>query len=425
MSDNNKETDIIEEQTADTEPDRSIEIPDESVPESKDLPELESVAAEEQEQTDSEENPDENDLDKEETADTDDENGSETDREAESADENDLIAMSDIELAAEEWTDEEASADSDSTAEKSWEIPKEQLTQIVEGLIFVNGRVLGKGALVRAIPQAQASEIREVLSDLLHKWADPSLGFHLVEISNGYQFRSDPLCAPYIQEMLRTKPLKLSRPALESLAIVAYRQPITRAEIEDIRGVDSGGVLRLLLDKKLIRILGKREEPGRPLIYGTSKDFLETFHLRSLRDLPTLQEFQELTEEHQIKVESTYGREESGEEPVQGMEEEEDPIYRLAGIQADDSEAAAELAKAADALDEAVETVDQRMREVLGRVPYDEQDEQEPGQAVAEVEVIANPEGSLSAQDDGKEEPESVSSEQETSKSSQEDEEEQ
>ena len=89
-------------------------------------------------------------------------------------------------------------------------------------------------------------------------------------------------------------PLKLSQAALETLAIIAYKQPVTRSEIEYIRGVDVGGILRSLADKKLIRILGKKEVPGRPLIYGTSKRFLEVFALKDLSSLPTLQEVEEL-----------------------------------------------------------------------------------------------------------------------------------
>jgi segregation and condensation protein B len=103
--------------------------------------------------------------------------------------------------------------------------------------------------------------------------------------------------------MLQVKPMRLTRAALETLAIVAYRQPITRPEIEDLRGVDSGAVTKALLERKLIRILGKKDEPGRPLLYGTSKEFLELFNLRDLTQLPTLREFQELSEESRRIVE--------------------------------------------------------------------------------------------------------------------------
>ena len=103
--------------------------------------------------------------------------------------------------------------------------------------------------------------------------------------------------------MLQVKPMRLTRAALETLAIVAYRQPVTRPEMEDLRGVDCGAVTKALLERKLIRILGKKDEPGRPLLYGTTKEFLELFNLRDLTQLPTLREFQELSEESRKIVE--------------------------------------------------------------------------------------------------------------------------
>ena len=94
--------------------------------------------------------------------------------------------------------------------------------------------------------------------------------------------------------------MRLSRAALETLAIIAYRQPLTRPEVDDLRGVDCGGVLKLLLERGLVKIIGKKDEPGRPLLYGTTSAFLELFGLKSLRDLPTLRQFTELTEESQV-----------------------------------------------------------------------------------------------------------------------------
>jgi segregation and condensation protein B len=107
----------------------------------------------------------------------------------------------------------------------------------------------------------------------------------------------------YVRRLLQVKPLRLTRAALETLAIIAYRQPITRPEMEELRGVDCGAVTKALLERKLIRILGKKDEPGRPLIFGTTKEFLELFNLRDLTQLPTLREFQELSEESRRIVE--------------------------------------------------------------------------------------------------------------------------
>ena len=128
-------------------------------------------------------------------------------------------------------------------------------------------------------------------------------GFLVVAVAGAYQLRTNPLCAPFIRHHLHVKPTKLSRAQLETLAIVAYRQPVTRPELEQIRGVDCGAAMKILLDKRLVRILGKKEEVGRPLLYGTSKEFLEFFKLGTLLELPTLREFQELTDEHKRQVE--------------------------------------------------------------------------------------------------------------------------
>jgi segregation and condensation protein B len=114
-----------------------------------------------------------------------------------------------------------------------------------------------------------------------------------------------------IRSALKVKPMRISRPALETLAIVAYRQPVTRSEVEEIRRVDSGGTLRFLFEKALVRVLGRKEEPGRPIIYGTSAAFLELFNLKSLTDLPSLHEFTELWEEHQEIIDDDFG---TGEE---------------------------------------------------------------------------------------------------------------
>jgi segregation and condensation protein B len=116
-------------------------------------------------------------------------------------------------------------------------------------------------------------------------------------MSGGYLFRTHHAYSTWVQQLIQGRPVRLSRAQLETLSIVAYRQPITRPEIDQIRGVDSGATLKLLLDRHLIRILGKKEEPGRPMLYGTTKEFLDFFSLKDLRELPTLREYSELSEE--------------------------------------------------------------------------------------------------------------------------------
>src|SRR5258707_671882 len=113
---------------------------------------------------------------------------------------------------------------------------------------------------------------------------------------------ANPETAQWVQRLRPSTPAKLSRAKIEPLAIVSSRHPVPRPEIDEIRGVDSGGTLKTLLDRSLIRILGKKEEPGRPMLYGTTKEFLEFFNLPDLKDLPTLREFHELSEQHQAQV---------------------------------------------------------------------------------------------------------------------------
>jgi len=157
-------------------------------------------------------------------------------------------------------------------------------------------------------PEEQRSERLEQLpaaiTKLAERWSDRdgARGFLLSEVAKGYAFRSNPMFADAIAAMREQRPIRLSRAALETLAIIAYRQPATKPEIDHIRGVDCGGTIRLLLDRDLVRIVGKKEEPGRPLLYGTTRQFLSFFNLRSLSDLPTLREFHELNEDSQEEL---------------------------------------------------------------------------------------------------------------------------
>lgn len=143
-----------------------------------------------------------------------------------------------------------------------------------------------------------AAQVREIFAELLRRWSDPTRsvgqGFRLIEVDGGLTFRTQANQARFVRRMQLGKPQKLSRAALETLAVIAYRQPVTKPQIEEVRGVDCSGALKALLDKKLVRILGKAEDVGRPLLYGTSKAFLDFFNLQSLNDLPTLKQLQEL-----------------------------------------------------------------------------------------------------------------------------------
>ncbi len=123
------------------------------------------------------------------------------------------------------------------------------------------------------------------------EWTGAQRGIHLVEVAGGWQFRTNPDFTDTVLKLYEAKPTKLTKAALETLAIVAYRQPVTRAVVDQIRGVDSSGMLRKLCDLELTVVLGKMDDIGRPNLYGTSERFLEFFGLRSLEELPTLEEF--------------------------------------------------------------------------------------------------------------------------------------
>jgi len=163
----------------------------------------------------------------------------------------------------------------------------------IEALLFVTEQPLRIERLAEILECGKA-EIQQKIEALRQEFAERGGGIVLEQVAGGYQFRTPSEHADLIRKLGKNKPARFSRAALETLAIIAYRQPITRAEIEYLRGVDSGGVVKTLLERKLLRILGKKEIPGRPLIYGTSRDFLELFGLKDLNDLPSLKEFSDL-----------------------------------------------------------------------------------------------------------------------------------
>jgi segregation and condensation protein B len=167
------------------------------------------------------------------------------------------------------------------------------LTPLVEALVFAADGPIKAERMAEAL-DVPLAEIAAALEALEVDYEERPRGFFLQEVAGGYQLRTRPEYADYLRKLGRSRPFRFSRPAMESLAIIAYRQPVTRSEIEYLRGVDSGSVLKTLLEKRLVRILGKKDVPGKPMIYGTTKDFLELFGLSDLSALPTLREFSEL-----------------------------------------------------------------------------------------------------------------------------------
>jgi segregation and condensation protein B len=169
------------------------------------------------------------------------------------------------------------------------------LKHLVEALVFAADKPVTLSRLRQLTRVADVKRLERALAALAADY-EPR-GLVLQQVSGGYQFRTQTRYAPWVQQLIAGRPVRLSRAQLETLAIIAYRQPITRPEIDDIRGVDSSATLRLLLDRALIRTLGHKEEVGRPTLYGTTREFLDFFSLGDLRELPTLREYSELTAE--------------------------------------------------------------------------------------------------------------------------------
>jgi segregation and condensation protein B len=163
--------------------------------------------------------------------------------------------------------------------------------RIVEALLFVFGQPLPIKRLLETLPGLNASTARALIDTLNAEYEASGRAFHIQEVAGGYQLLTDPNLASWIQKVLQTpKPDAVSPASLETLAIIAYRQPITKAEIELIRGVDVAGAIDTLIERKFVRTMGRKDGPGRPFLYGTTTEFLRHFKLESLAALPKLAE---------------------------------------------------------------------------------------------------------------------------------------
>ena len=170
----------------------------------------------------------------------------------------------------------------------------EHIKNIIESLLLVADEPLSVDRIKSILDQAEKNEIKNALEELSSDYENRKGGFFLREVAGGYQIRTRPEYREWIKRLIQPKPMRLSKAALETLAIIAYKQPIIRNDIEHIRGVNCGGILRMLLERKLVRVLGRKAIPGRPLVYATTKQFLEVFELKNLEDLPTPKEISEL-----------------------------------------------------------------------------------------------------------------------------------
>ncbi|MFZ5476355.1 MAG: SMC-Scp complex subunit ScpB [Myxococcota bacterium] len=177
--------------------------------------------------------------------------------------------------------------------------PAELLVPAVEACLFAMAGVVTTAQLGAAL-KLDEGVVAGAIDALRERQARTGAGVRVVPVGEGWQLRTEPRLATWVAAVRGGKPLRLSRPALETLAIVAFRQPIAKGEVDDLRGVDCGGVLRMLLDRGLLRVTGRADEPGRPITYGTTPAFLELFGMRSLADLPTLKDLRALPEEEPV-----------------------------------------------------------------------------------------------------------------------------
>ena len=178
---------------------------------------------------------------------------------------------------------------------------KDELKPIVDSLIFASDSPLTiqrMKQIIEEVSKEQLSnkDIKEIIEAINNDNRHSQRGFYLQEVAGGYQYRTRPNYAAWVKKLTKAKPFRLTQSTLETLAIIAYKQPVIRAEIEKVRGVDSGGIIKNLLEKGQIKILGRKNIPGRPFLFGTTKRFLEVFGLEKLSDMPTLKEFENLDE---------------------------------------------------------------------------------------------------------------------------------
>jgi segregation and condensation protein B len=176
------------------------------------------------------------------------------------------------------------------------------LKSAVEAIIFISEKPVTLEQIKKALGNLDTVAVRKIIEELKSEYEIQNRGFRITEIAGGFQMNACTVFAPFLKKLFKERSVdKLSKPALESLAIIAYKQPLTKAEIESLRNVNVDGVMKSLVDKNLIRICGRKKVPGRPFVFGTTREFLEHFGLKSLEDLPKIEDFTALAEKIETK----------------------------------------------------------------------------------------------------------------------------
>ncbi|HTV55805.1 MAG TPA: SMC-Scp complex subunit ScpB [Terriglobia bacterium] len=214
----------------------------------------------------------------------------------------------------------------------------ENLKALIEGILYVAPEPVSLEALARPIDGEERSRIQAALDRLIEEYEKPEHGIRIRQVAGGYKFSSKAEHHEVLRSFVKSlkPPIRLSKPALETLAVIAYRQPVTLAEVEDIRGVDCGGVTHTLLEKKLIATAGRKNVVGRPILYRTSREFLVHFGLRDLSELPSLREFEDLARQ-------ALGSELGASEAQEGLAQPETERAAAPGSASESGDEAAEL----------------------------------------------------------------------------------
>jgi segregation and condensation protein B len=181
-------------------------------------------------------------------------------------------------------------------------LEEERLKAILESLLFAAAEPVALAQLVTVLETVARDDIKKALGEMAVAYGAGGRGIVLEEVAGGYQLRTPKEHALYVRKLLAAKPPRLSRPLLETVAIIAYRQPITRPEIEQLRGVDCGGVLDTLVERRLVKIAGRKEAPGRPIMYETTTEFLELFGFKDLSGLPDLEELRLIENPREVSL---------------------------------------------------------------------------------------------------------------------------
>jgi segregation and condensation protein B len=177
------------------------------------------------------------------------------------------------------------------------------LKSAVEALIFASEKPITLEQIKRVLGNLDSPSVSKIIEELKAEYINQNRGLRIVEVAGGFQMITSTTFAPFLKKLFKSRYSdKLSKPALESLAIIAYKQPLTKAEIQSLRNVNVDGVMKSLLDKNLIRICGRKKVPGRPFVFGTTREFLEHFGLKSLQDLPKIEDFTVMAEKKEAEV---------------------------------------------------------------------------------------------------------------------------